>query len=116
MAIAGVARVPFEADFSALNAAVTRSVESASTKFKSLVPVAAMGAAIAGIGGIAVDPAMEFRTSLLQIEARMGITARQGASIGDAFLSTAGKSTFSANTIAAAFAPVAGHLDTINKG
>jgi TP901 family phage tail tape measure protein len=74
----------------------------------------AVGAAALGGIGVSIDMATKFQTSLLSIDARMGLTAAQGKAIGDAFLSTGGKATFSANTIASAFAPVAGQLDTIN--
>jgi hypothetical protein len=77
---------------------------------------AVVGAAAAGAFGFAIDSAEKFQTSLLSIDASMRITTAQGTAIGNAFLSTAGKATFSANQIAAAFAPVSGQLDNVNHG
>jgi TP901 family phage tail tape measure protein len=71
---------------------------------------------LVALGGIALDLNSKYQSALLQIEGRMNITAKAGNAIGSAFLSTAGKATFSAVAIAQAFAPVAGQLDTVNKG
>src|ERR1700693_2942723 len=59
----------------------------------------AVGAAAVGGLGVSIDMATKFQSSLLTIDARMGITAAKGKAIGDAFLSTGGKATFSANTL-----------------
>lgn len=73
------------------------------------VAAAVIGATIA-VAGAAVGMAAKFDSSLSTIRAQTGQTSAQVAAIGNAFLSTGGKSTFTANAIASAFAPVSAQL------
>ena len=74
---------------------------------------AAVTAAVLGTGGAAVDMAAKFQSSTDRMAASAGITQQAAAAIGDAFLSTAGQTTFSAEQIMQAYAPVAGQLELV---
>src|SRR5438132_6507595 len=78
--------------------------------------VAAAAGATIGVGVAAVDMAAKFDKSLSQIAANADIPKQAAEKIGDAFLTTGGKVTFTAEAIASAFAPVAGQLALVNKG
>jgi TP901 family phage tail tape measure protein len=67
------------------------------------------GAAVA-IGAEGIKSAIEYQESTAKIAASAGISQDAATKVGDAFLKTAGKSTFSGQEIAAAFGPVAGQL------
>src|SRR5438132_7561776 len=78
--------------------------------------VAAAAGATIGVGVAAVDMAAKSDRSLSQIAASADIPKVAAEKIGDAFLTTGGKVTFTAEAIATAFAPVAGQLALVNKG
>ena len=111
----GEAWVTIRPDTSGFESALTQGTASSLKNFAPKI-LLAFAAVSAGVVVTAVKLATQFNTSLSAIDARMGITTAAGKAIGDAFLSTAGKVTFSATTIAAAFAPVSGQLDLLNKG
>jgi hypothetical protein len=69
------------------------------------------GLAIAVAGSIKL--AMDMQQSQAQLQGTMGLTAKAAANIGNAFLGTAGKSTYSGNEMMKAFAPVGGQLKII---
>jgi TP901 family phage tail tape measure protein len=79
-------------------------------------PYVMVAAAVVGVATVAVDMAAKYQTVTNKIAANMGITTKAGAAIGDAFLTTAGKVTFSGSQIASAFAGVAGQADALNGG
>ena len=79
-------------------------------------PYILAGAAIAGVAAVSVDMASKYQTATNQIAASEGITTGAAAKIGDAFLTTGGTVTFSAQQIATAFAGVAGQAKQINDG
>jgi hypothetical protein len=71
------------------------------------------GLAAAGIGGVAaaaVDLGSKMQTANAQIATSSGISIKAANDIGNAFLNTAGKSEFSGQQMASAFASVAGQL------
>lgn len=68
------------------------------------------GAAIAGVSVEAIKLGVSFDKSMASIAGSAGIPIAAARRIGQAFLDTAGKSVFSGNEMAAAFAPVAGQL------
>jgi TP901 family phage tail tape measure protein len=74
----------------------------------------AVSGAVIGIGALALDLGAKYQTTLSKIQAQMGITAGAAKAIGDAFLSTGGSVTFTAEEIASAFAPVSAQLDAIH--
>lgn len=77
MAVAGHAIVPFEGEFSALNAKALQSVEAVTSKFKGILgPVGIVGAAITGIGAITVDMATKFETATTQLITGAGESAK----------------------------------------
>jgi TP901 family phage tail tape measure protein len=78
------------------------------------IAATAVGAVIVGLGGYAVELSSKYQTSLSQLQADMGITAKAAAAIGDAFLGTGGSVTFTAQEIVTAFAPVSTQLDLLN--
>ena len=116
MSEAGVARVPFEGDFSALQAAAGDAVVKLGEKFKSPIFGGVMGGAAAvattlvGVAGAAIDLGTKFTTSTDKMAAAAQITQQQAKAIGDAFLSTGGQTTFTAQAMMDAFSPVAGQL------
>ena len=70
-------------------------------------------AATVGIGILvkhSVDAAMSFETTTAQIANSANISSKAAQQIGDAFTSTAGQTTFSAQDMAAAYGKVAGQL------
>ena len=110
----GEAWVAIRPDTSGFESALTTGIGGALGKVN--LGFLAVGASILGVAGIALKLSSDFTTALSQVEARMNITAKAGNAIGAAFLSTAGKATFSAIQITQAFAPVAGQLEMVNKG
>lgn len=77
-------------------------------------PVLAVGAAALGVTAIAADLGVKFDATTAKISASAGISQSAASTIGQAFLDTAGTTTFSGQQIAAAYAGVAGQLGTIN--
>jgi|GEM_PF-6527882 len=94
-------------DTSSLDAAVLK-VHSFGGAMKTGLEVVAAAVAAVVVGSI--DLAAKYQTATDLMAAQSGITADQAKKIGDAFLTTGGKVTFSAQTIMAAFAPVSGQL------
>src|SRR5487761_2394515 len=94
---------------------VTEKGSSSFNKLASIGKVAffALGAAAIGVGTESVKMASTFQSSTAQIAANAGISAKAADAIGNAFLATAGKTEASANEMAAAFAPVAAQLATV---
>lgn len=74
--------------------------------------IAAIATTLIVVGAVSVDLAAKFQSSTDLMAAQAGISAKAASKIGDAFLSTGGKSTFSAQTIMAAFGPVSGVIAT----
>jgi len=78
------------------------------------------GAAVLGIGAAAIAAGAEgvklaegFDTATGQIASSAGISVKSAKTIGDAFLNTAGTTTFSGTQMAQAYAGVAGQLGTV---
>lgn len=69
-----------------------------------------VGAAVAAVGGFSVDMALKFQDSTTQLANNAGISVTAAQAIGNAFLNTAGKSTFSANEMVQAYSSIAGQL------
>jgi hypothetical protein len=95
------------------------SIESADTKGQGLmgtlqeVGKVAMVAGAAGIAAVAVasvNLAEKFQTTTASIASNGDITTATAKKIGDAFLDTAGTTTFSGQEIGQAFAGVAGQV------
>lgn len=88
----------------------------ASAKFGavSAIAFAAAGAAIVGVGAIAVKSALEYSESVATIEGNAQLTAKAAQGIGDAFLKTAGSSIYSGKQMADAFGPVSGVVQAMS--
>jgi TP901 family phage tail tape measure protein len=116
----GEAWIAIKPDTTGFDVALSSAVGSALAKVVSGNPYAAAFAAvvvaIVAVGSAAADMSAKLQASLKAIQADEGLTAAQAKAIGDAFLSTMGKVTFSADTITAAFAPVSKELDMLNGG
>lgn len=69
------------------------------------------GAAVAA--GAAIKMAESFQQGTANLSAQAGITKTAAQGIGAAFLDTAGKTTFSAQSMVTAYAPVATQLSTV---
>jgi TP901 family phage tail tape measure protein len=69
--------------------------------------------AVAATVALSVHNAMAMQESDAKIQGSAQITAAAAKSIGDAFLSTAGKSTFSGKEMADSFGPVAGVIQEV---
>lgn len=74
------------------------------------VPIVAIGAAALGVAGIAAKLGVAFDAAVQKISANADISSAAAQKIGQAFLNTAGTTTFSGQQIAEAFAPVAAQL------
>ena len=94
---------------------VSESGSGAFSKLATLGKAAlfGIGAVAIGIGVESVKLASTFQESMGQIQAATGISAKAANAMGNAFLSTAGKTEQSGNAIAEAYAPVAAQLDSI---
>lgn len=75
---------------------------------------AGIGIAAAAVGGISIKMASDMQVADAKIQGNAQVTAKQAQAIGDAFLNTAGKSTFSGQEMAKAFGPVAGVIQMIS--
>lgn len=116
--IVGGLGLPFGESFGKMG----ESVEKAETEGKSfggtmselgkVLTVGLVGGAVAA-GAEGVNLATKYQSATASLAASAGITQKAAGKIGDAFLSTAGQSTFSAQEIMSAFAPVAGQLGTV---
>jgi hypothetical protein len=93
--LAGKALVPFEADTSGLLSTISGAVGDAGKMFGSMVPLAIIGG-IAAAGAAVVDLASKYQNSTALMAANSNITLKQAALIGQAFLSTGGQTTFTA--------------------
>ena len=71
------------------------------------------GAGLAAAAGESLKLAANFQQSMANMAAQAGIPVAAANKIGQAFLSTAGTTTFSAQEIAAAYGPVAGQLGEV---
>jgi TP901 family phage tail tape measure protein len=87
----------------------TASMGHSFAKAGEIVTLAAIG-----IGVVAVKMAMSMQESNAKIQGNAQITAKAATAIGDAFLGTAGKSTFSGKKMADAFGPVAGVIQALS--
>ena len=76
----------------------------------------AVAAAAVGIGAESVKSAMTFQDSMTTVQNNLGATASQTTVLGSAIESAAMGTTSSANTWAAALAPVAGELQRVQGG
>ena len=99
--------------------------EAFEAKGRSMGPALAKGfglggAAVAGlavaVAGEATKMAMDFGSSMTQIQTAGNLTAGQTKNLQDAFLNTMGKSEFSATELATAYAAVAGKMTLLNQG
>ena len=81
--------------------------------FGGMVPLAIIGG-IAAAGAAVVDLASKYSSSTAQMAANSGITIKQANLIGSAFLATGGQTTFTAQEMMTAFAPVSGQLELVN--
>jgi TP901 family phage tail tape measure protein len=81
---------------------------------KAAVLGAGAGFAVVAVESVKLGEAYQQTTAGIQASA--GISASAAKSIGDAFLTTAGQSTFSAQEMASAFSPVAGVVKNLNGG
>jgi TP901 family phage tail tape measure protein len=72
-----------------------------------------MAAAVGAVGAESVHLALNFDQATGKIAASAGISNAAAKSIGDAFLSTAGSTTFSAQEIATSYAGVAGQFGAV---
>jgi TP901 family phage tail tape measure protein len=99
-----------EADVSAK--AMTDSGTSNFSKLSSIGQglLLGLGAVAVGVGGVAVDLALKYQTTTAQIAANAGISVAAATKISSAFLDTAGKTIYSGQQIATAYAAVAGQL------
>ena len=102
------------AEFEALEAK-GRGMGPALAKGFGLGAVAVGGLAVA-VAGEATKMAMDFGSSMTQIQSAGNLTAGQTKSLQDAFLNTMGKSEFSATELATAYAAVAGKMTLLNNG
>lgn len=94
--------------------AETVAAESGGRMGKALATGIKVGAAgFVAVGGAALDLAAKYQTATTKIAASADISTKAAGKIGDAFLTTAGHSIYSAQTIAAAYAPVAGQLGAV---
>ncbi|MHB1472410.1 MAG: phage tail tape measure protein [Dermatophilaceae bacterium] len=77
--------------------------------------IAAVGvAALAvGIGAMSVKLGVEFQESQASLQAHAGLTAAAAAKIGNAFLATGFHTTFSAQQMITALAPVSGEMENL---
>lgn len=110
---AGKALVPFEADTSGLLTTIAGTVGSAGEMFGKMVPLAIIGS-IAAAGAAVVDLGSKYASTTDLMAANAGITIKQANLIGSAFLATGGQTTFTAQEMMSAFAPVAGQLEFLN--
>jgi len=80
--------------------------------------IAAVGVAVAGlaIAGASTKLAVDYQSSMATVQGAAQLTAPQVKAVGDAFLGTAGKSTFSAQEMATALGPVAGVVNRLSGG
>jgi TP901 family phage tail tape measure protein len=67
-----------------------------------------------GVAAIGVKMAVSMQESNARIQGNAQLTAKAARGIGDAFLATAGQSTFSGKAMADAFGPVAGVIQTLS--
>lgn len=75
-------------------------------------PIVDAGIAVLGLAGAATKMTSDYQKASDIMAARSGQTEAQAHKVGDAFLDTAFKSTFSAQQIMQAYGPVAGQLAT----
>ena len=99
-------------------ARVGKSAQTAAKETSGIGPaLQAAGAIVAvaaiGIGVVATKMAIDFQAVTAKVQGNAQISAKAAASIGDAFLKTAGNSTFSAASMQSAFAPVAGVIQQV---
>lgn len=76
----------------------------------------AVGLLGVAVAGVSTKLAMDFQTSMTQVQNSAGMTADQTKKLGDAFVNTMFKSEFSAQDMATAYATVAGQLQLLNRG
>lgn len=70
----------------------------------------AVGLAMIGVGVVAAKMAISFQTQTASLASHAGISTAAANRLGNAFLNTGGKVTFSANQMMTAFSPVAGEF------
>lgn len=89
--------------------------ESAAT-MSDLQKKIVLGATAAGVAVVAlsVKMASAFESSTVSLAHNAGVTAQAAANVGKAMLDTAGHSTFSAQSMMAAWSPVAGQFTALN--
>lgn len=113
---AGHAQVGFTGDFSQLASGATQAVSKIGDDMVGAGGIAtkafavASGIAISAVG-VVIGLASTYQTTTDQLAASAGTTAAAAGLIGDAFLATGGQTTFSAQQMMSAYAPVAGQLE-----
>jgi len=94
------------------------NMDSSLGKFAAAHPVATaatatLAAAVVYGAAKAVEAASTYNTTTVSLQNNANISSKAAQSIGTAFLETAGKSTFSAQQIMSAYAPVSGMLGEV---
>jgi TP901 family phage tail tape measure protein len=94
---------------------VGKAADDVGTKVKSsMVKIGeGVGVAVAATVALSVHNAMAMQESDAKIQGSAQLTAAAAKGIGDAFLATAGKSTFSGKEMADSFGPVAGVIQEV---
>jgi TP901 family phage tail tape measure protein len=103
---------------------VASAADAANARFAALNEVGkgvatfglALGGALAFVGDKALGAAEQYQSAMTDIQNATGQSDAQIKQLGDSMLGTAGKTEFSANEQAAAYAKVAGQLLIVNKG
>lgn len=72
-----------------------------------------IGAAFAGVGVLAVEMGEKFQTSTASLAGHAGISMAAAQKMGQAFLGTAGTTTFSAQEMLGAIAPISGEIENL---
>jgi TP901 family phage tail tape measure protein len=94
---------------------VGKAADDVGTRVKnSMVKIGeGVGVAVAATVALSVHNAMAMQESDAKIQGSAQLTAKAATAIGDAFLNTAGKSTFSGKEMADSFGPVAGVIQEV---
>lgn len=75
-----------------------------------------IGIAFVGAAALSIKAGMDYQSTMATIGGAAGLTTSQVKSLGDSFTDTMGKSTFSAQSMATAMAPVAGVVKQLSGG
>ena len=92
--------------------ATAKETETLGSRFSKFGGVLALAGAAMTV--VAVKMAVDMQESTAKIAGNAQITQKAAVGIGDAFLATAGKSTFSGKAMSDAFGPVAGVIQSLS--